>query len=284
MAVGHIDNTGGAHQRVAADVHGRCAGVVGLPFHSDLHAADADDIGHHADRQLAAFQHGALFDMQFDEGGGLAGAAQRRIQRRRVAADAGNALGQGFALRVARRQHGGVQLAAERAAADARRTIVAGLFGQKVDHLEWMFKLNAVFAQAVSDFNTGQHADDAVKAAAAHDRIAMRAGADGLAGRVPPGQRADQVAAGVQARGEARGLELLAQPGTGLGELGRKGAACPGNIRQGKAGQRFDARPQAFRVQGREFNGHGSAPQAWRGRRKRPSPFWLTMRWPSNTN
>ncbi|CAB3960078.1 hypothetical protein LMG6001_05838 [Achromobacter insolitus] len=81
LAVGGVDDAGRAHQGVAADVHGCGAGMVGLPLHRDLHAADADDVGDHADGQAAAFQHRALFDMQLDEGGSAAGAAQWRAQR-----------------------------------------------------------------------------------------------------------------------------------------------------------------------------------------------------------
>ncbi|KAG1247314.1 hypothetical protein G6F68_014256 [Rhizopus microsporus] len=112
----------------------------------------------------------------------------------------------------------------------------------------------------------------------------MRAGGNRLAGRVAPGAGADQVAARVQAGGQAGGFELAAQPGAGLVEQGRKGTARPRDVGQGKAGQRFNARPQAVGIErrkGRKFGESHRRPHAWRGRRKRPSPFWLTMRWPS---
>ncbi|KAI1693725.1 hypothetical protein Ddc_22561 [Ditylenchus destructor] len=210
---------GRAHQGIAADVHGGGAGVVGLAFDHDLHAADTDDVGDHADGQLAAFQHGALFDVQFDECGGAVGAAQGGVERGRVAADAGDALGQRFAVGVAGGQHVGAELAAERAAADARNSVVAGLFGQEVDDLEVVLQFDALFLQGVGDFDAGQHADDAVEAAAAGHGVAMRAGGDGLAGGV---------AAGAGPRPRIRRAATGALPGTA--------ARTRGESRAGRAG------------------------------------------------
>ncbi|KAG0734081.1 hypothetical protein G6F23_012726 [Rhizopus arrhizus] len=225
LAAGGIDDARRADQRVAADIHGGGAGMIGLAFHHDQHAADAYDVGDHADRQAAAFQDGALFDMQFDKRRGVARAAQGGMKRRRVAADAGNALGQRLAVGVAGGQHVGRQLARERAAAHARDAVVAGFFGQEVDDFERMRQFDAVFLHRVRDFDAGQDADDAVETAAGHDGVAMRAGGNRLAGRVAPGAGADQVAARVQAGGQAGGFEFAVQPGASLVEQGRKGAA-----------------------------------------------------------
>ncbi|CAB3707152.1 hypothetical protein LMG26852_05521 [Achromobacter aegrifaciens] len=211
--------------------------------------------------------------MQFDERRGAVRAAQRRAQRRGVAADAGDAGGERLAFGIAGRQHVGRQLATERAAADAGNAIVAGLLGQEVDDLEGMFQLHALLAQGVGHFDAGQHADDAVETAPCHHGVAMRAGGDGLARGIAPGQRAYQVAAGIQAGRQARGLEFAAQPGARFVEQRRERAARPGDVGQGETGKGFDAGPEALGVQGRKLHRHCRFPQAWRGRRKRPSPF-----------
>ena len=108
---------------------------------------------------------------------------------------------------------------------------------------------------SVRDLDARQHADDAVVAAAAQHGVAVRAGDDGLARGVAAGARADQVAAGIQPRGKAGGLELLAQPGARLIEQRREGAPRPGLAGQGVAGQGFDAGPQTLGVQRRKGGG-----------------------------
>lgn len=160
---------------------------------------------------------------------------RRRGQRVGVAADAGDALRQRLAVGVARGQHVGAELAAQGAAADARDAVVAGFFRQEVDDLERVLQLDAVFPHGVGDLDAGQHADDAVEAAAAHDGVAVRAGGDGLAVRVAAGAGADEVAAGVQTGGQTRGLEFTAQPVACLEEQRRKGAPGPGLVGQGVA-------------------------------------------------
>ncbi|MNT25294.1 hypothetical protein D3C72_1608080 [compost metagenome] len=112
--------------------------------------------------------------------------------------------------------------------------------------------------QRVGDFNAGQHADDAVKAAPGHDRVAMRAGGDGFARGVAAGAGADQVAARIQPSRQARGFEFAAQPGARVIEQRRKGAARPGDVGQGELGQGFNAGPQAVGVEWRECGGGGS--------------------------
>ncbi|KEH12681.1 hypothetical protein GY15_18765 [Delftia sp. 670] len=262
LAVGRIDDARRAHQRVLSDVHGRGACVVGLAVHGEAHAAYAHDVRHHANGQAALLQHRALLYVQLHEGGRAAGAAQRAVQRLGPRADAPHAFGQGFALRVAGGQHGGVQLARQRAAAYAGDAVVAGLLGQEVDHLERVLQGDAVFMQAVRHLDAGQHADDAVEAPAHHHSVAVRAGGDGgafCAARSGLGSRqaADQIAAFIQMHLHARGRELGAQPGAGLVELGREGAAGPGPVGQGEGGQGLDTAPKALGIDGGQ-GGHGS--------------------------
>jgi hypothetical protein len=218
---------------------GRGACVVGLAAHGEAHAADAHDVRHHADGQAALLQHRALLYVQFHKGGRAAGAAQRAVQCLGPRADAAHAFGQGFALRVAGGQHGGVQLARQRAAAYAGDAVVAGFFGQEVDHLERVLQGNAVFVQAVRDLDAGQHADDAVEAPAHHHGVAVRSGGDGGALHRAWGSRqaAHQVAAFIQMDLHARSLELPAQPGAGLVEFRGEGAARPRHVGQGEGGQ-----------------------------------------------
>src|SRR5207247_1457944 len=110
---------GRAQEGVAAALHRRGAGVIGLAVEDDTRAARADDGLHHADRDARLLEPRALLDVQLDVGGDAAGRRGGLGGAMRVEARAAHGLDEPVAVDGGHARDGrGVEAAAEGARAE----------------------------------------------------------------------------------------------------------------------------------------------------------------------
>ena len=121
--------------------------------------------------------------MHLHEGREVPFAQQRSVERRRVSADLGNALGQRGAGWGFVGQHGRAKVSGERPAADPRQAVVAGLLRQEINDIEIAPEPHPLVLIGVRHFKGGENPGDAVKTAPGGHRIRVRP-------RPQPGQAA----------------------------------------------------------------------------------------------
>src|SRR5579871_4165205 len=96
--------------------------------------------------------------------------------------------------------------------ANRRDAEIRRFFSQIVDDFERVLKCDSRFVQRVCNFNSSQHADDAIKAATAGDRVGMRTDDDWRESIRITCSPADQVPGCVQLCHQTGRVHLLTQP------------------------------------------------------------------------
>src|SRR6185312_6450429 len=135
------------------------------------------------------------------------------------------------------RQHFGLELASEAAAADAGEPKDRDFLGEEIDDLEVVLEGDVLVAQGAGDFEGCGNAGDAIEAAALGDSVRVRADHDAAAAGYPAPTAADEIAGGVDLRFEPRRLEAADQIfATGKEHRG-EGAARPRPVRLGDGGK-----------------------------------------------
>ena len=214
---------------VAAHVHRRRAGVVGLALQRHGPVEDAGDRLGHADVVSGPLQHRALLDMQLQEAGDVGEVPGRPRRRLRRGVEAG--LGQRLAQRPAGVVAGAgdplrPHLPADRLAAE--HAAEAPLLVGGRDHLDGAAGGNAGVLHRPHRLQRRQHPQRAVEGPAVGHRVEMRADEHrGPLPRLPP---PEDVPDRVHPRREARGLHPLHQP------------APPGHVLR-REGDPVDPRP-----------------------------------------
>ena len=204
-----------AHERVAAQLHGSRAGVVGLAGEARTEAEHPGDRRDDAEVDAIALQHGPLLDVQLQVGAELAD-PRRLAQPPEVEAGLGHRVRDAPALPVLQ-----VAVPAECTAAEHPGLEAAALLVVEGDDPERAPRLDAVGLQAAHDVQRSQNAERPVVAAAGGDGVEVRAERDGLP--LPRRPAADHVPGGIELGLEAQLGELLHEPGIRLCELGRPG-------------------------------------------------------------
>ncbi|MCY1431402.1 hypothetical protein D9M71_473690 [compost metagenome] len=172
QAVKAREDGGQPHEGIAAHAHGCRARVYRLPAQRQVVPADALYPGDHAQLQAFALENGPLLDVHLECGG------QGRGPRRPLAevADARQFRGDARALLVrAAVAVGEVEGAGPDAGADHRRRESSTLFVGPDRYLQRRAGADAGVGEGLDHLQAGQHAIDAIEAAAGGLGVQMRA-------------------------------------------------------------------------------------------------------------
>ena len=184
-------------QRVLPAVHRGGAGVVGHALDDDVVAVDGDDALDDADRHAGPIERPALFDVQLHVGVPGAARPHRRLDPRRIAADAADRVAppQPVPLLI---EDAGLQVAGDDAAARRAGAEGGALLVGPQHHLQRMTGGDASGAHGLEDVQRGQCPEIAVEVAAAGHRVDVRAEEDGRRIGRPALDPDEHVAGGIE--------------------------------------------------------------------------------------
>ena len=192
--------------------------------------------------------------MEFEIGRTRSGGAQRLRQHLGIATTAVDGFGQGFAFRVARSQHDGLEYAGEGPAANTGNSVIARLFRQKVDQFKRVGKLYVLFVQCLGDFQPGKNAKNAVKATTTNDGIAMRTDDQRFGPDLCSFATSDEIQGRILCNRQTDPRKLFLEPGPCLKKKRCEGSTCPRHIRQREAADCLNARTESINVDGRSIH------------------------------
>ncbi len=120
-------------QSIAAQMHRRCPGVIGLSRETKLHPRLSSNAFDNSQRQPLSFQHRPLLDSHFNEAVnvGIDGCIS---DPRRIQSEIANRLIDGNSTRIRKRKQGRIKCACNRSAAEERHSKSHTLFLRKGNH------------------------------------------------------------------------------------------------------------------------------------------------------
>src|SRR5487761_782052 len=126
--------------------------MIGCALESDFGTANTDDRGDDADLKRLGFQYRSLFNVQLEER--LEVSAPGLADPIGIAAHPAQRLGQPFADRLFHVEHLWSKRAAHSAAAEARQSVIAWLFGEEIYDFQRVIQSLICVAQRARDLQS----------------------------------------------------------------------------------------------------------------------------------
>ena len=220
------DPLGGGGERIAAQVHGRGAGVIGVADEGEIETALADDAGDRGDGEVFGFKHRALFDVELDEADGMV-SGNRVSDAVRIEFAGFDGLTYRDAFRILQRKNCGIEAAGDCTASDEGEAEANAFFFREGDDFKREGQTEG--AGGFDELKRENDAEHAVEGSGVGDGVDVGAENEALAGYVGRSEEAAQVADGVDGDGHAEGFhagaQVLVNLANGRGEEAAGGAA-----------------------------------------------------------